>query len=124
MADKELNINEETYGVITATLTSDGSTAIASASVDSITCTLIETQTGTTINSRSAQDVFNANNCTLHATSGLFTWNVQPEDTTITGNPAIGQREHHLATFTVTWNTTKKMHFEIQLNVLNLRSVT
>lgn len=120
----ELEINEESYGVVTTTLVDEDSVAIASADIDAITVTLIAERSGDVINSRSAQDVFNANNCTMHATSGLFTWNVQTADTEIVDNTKIGEIEPHLATFTVTWDTTKKMHFEILLKVKNLRSVT
>ena len=119
----ELEVNENSYAPVMLTLTSDGTTAIASASIDSIEMTLIDVQSGDIVNSRQKQDVFGANNCTMHATSGLFTWTVLVLDTTIVGTTPIGQREHHLATLTVTWDTTKQLQFEIQLNVLNLRSV-
>jgi hypothetical protein len=123
---EEYDINEDSFAPYTTTLTSDGSTAIALASINSIVMTLIEMNGSgaTPVNSRSNQNVLNTNNCTMHATSGLFTWNIQVEDTDIvnTSTP-IGAKEPHLATFTVTWDTTKKMHFEVLLKVLNLRSV-
>ena len=119
----DFDIDEKTYGSVTATLTSDGSTAIPLSSVDSITMTLIEEQTGDVINSREAQDVLNTNNCTLDSTSGLFTWAVQTADTAIVGNTRVGDREHHIATFSIVWSTTNQMNFEIALHVLNLRKV-
>lgn len=121
----EIDCVEESTFPVTSTFTSDGSTAIASADIVSMTMTLIDEVTGDTINSRSAQDVFGANDCTYHATSGLFTWNVQTEDTTIqnTSTP-IGRRENHLATVTVVFDTDKIHTFEVLLMVKNLRGVT
>lgn len=119
----ELQINEDSFGEITATLQDESGTAIALTDIDSLEMTLIEVHSGDIINSRQKQNVLNTNNCTVHATSGLFTWNVQPDDTSIEGSTRIGQREEHLATFTLTWDTTKQLHFEILLQVLNLRSV-
>jgi hypothetical protein len=124
---EEYDINEDSFAPYTTTLTSDGSTAITLAAVDSIEMTLVNVRDTTLatsiINSRQKQNVLNTNNCTFHATSGLFTWNIQPDDVEIQGTVPIGQREGHLATFTVTWDTTKKMQFEVLLNVLNLRNV-
>ncbi|MDB4786215.1 hypothetical protein OAG36_00625 [bacterium] len=119
-----LNIDETTYGVYTSTLLDDASAAITLASIDSITMTLIEFSTEVVVNSREAQDILNANNCTMHATSGLFTWEIQPADTAIVVSGAsLSSREVHLATITVVWNTTKKMHREIKLRIKNLTSV-
>ena len=118
----ELAINERTSAPVTCTLKDEASVVIPLADIDSIEMTLIETNTGNTVNSRAKQNVLNTNNCTMHETSGLFTWNVQPEDTTVSV-VAIGQTERHLATFTVVWDTTKQMHFEIVLLIENLRSV-
>lgn len=124
MSRTELQINEKTAAPLTATLKGNSSTPITLAQIDSIEMTLIEVRSGDIINSRQKQDVLNANDCTMHATSGLFTWNVQVEDTTISNSGTqIGKQEQHLATITVTWDTTKQMHFEILLLVKNLRSV-
>lgn len=121
----EIDIDEENTTPITSTFTSDGTTAIASANVVSITMDLIDEVTGDTINSRSAQNVFNTNDCTYHATSGLFTWNVQSEDVAIQNDSTpIGRRENHLATITCVFNTDKKHTFEVLLMCKNLRGVT
>lgn len=123
MSRKVVEINENTSAPITATLKDSAGTVIALASIDTIEMTLVNVADGETINSRAKQNVLNANDCTMHATSGLFTWEVQVEDTTIQGTVSIGQRESHLATITVTWDTTKQMQQEIELSVLNLRNV-
>lgn len=127
MSRSVIEVNENTSLPITATLKDSAGTVIPSASIVSIEMTLVNvvntTLATSIINSRQKQDVFNANDCTYHATSGLFTWNVQVEDTTILGSTPTGQRESHLATITVVWDTDKQMQQEIELAVLNLRNV-
>ena len=127
MSRTELSINESTSHVLTATLKKLDATntlvPLPAAEIDSIEMTLINELGGAIINSRQKQDVLNTNDCEMHATSGLFTWDVQVEDTEIVGDTPVGSREKHLATITVTWDTTKQMHFEILLLVKNLRSV-
>jgi hypothetical protein len=123
---EEYEINEDSRAPYTTTLTSDGTTPITLAAVSTIEMTLVNvadtTLATSIINSRQKQDVKNANNCTLHATSGLFTWDIQPEDITIVGSTPIGAKEKHLATFTLV-GTAVKMHFEVLLIIENLRSV-
>jgi hypothetical protein len=123
----EFDINEDSHGKLTFLLEDEDGDPVLSADIDSIVMTLIEANGSgeTAINSRDNQDVFDAHDCTMHATSGLFTWNIQIEDTDITNQyTAIGQKEPHLATFTFTWDGGEKQaHKEILLNVLNLRSV-
>jgi hypothetical protein len=125
MAREEFDINEDSNGKLTFTLKDETETVVPSADIGSIVCTMVELGGAAAVNSRTNQNVFNANNCTFHATSGLFTWNVQILDTDIINTSiAIGQTEKHLATFTFTWSSgTKAFHQEILLNVLNLRSV-
>jgi len=116
-----LDIDESTSAVYTATLQDETGTVIPSAAIDSITMTLTEMSGGEVVNSRNAQDVLNANNCTMHATSGLFTWNVQPADVAITlSTIAVDAKERHKALITVVWNTTKKMHRVIKFRIHNL----
>ena len=121
----EIEVNESTSQVYSVTLKDETDTAVALASIDSIKMTIIETTSGSTVNSRNAQDVLNANNCTFHATSGLFTWNIQPEDTAIVNsNTPVLKKENHLVTITFEWaSNTKSFHREIALKCLNLRSV-
>jgi len=45
------------------------------------------------VNSRNAQNVLNANNCTL-STAGVFEWALQPTDTVLL---STGQTERHVA---------------------------
>jgi hypothetical protein len=117
-------VDELSYGVYTTTLKDEDGVVIALSAIDSITMTIIEFTGDTVINSRNGQDVLNTNNCTMHATSGLFTWEIQTGDTAIVlASPSLVSREVHLVTITVVWNTTKQMHREIKLRVRNLSSV-
>ena len=119
-----LNIDENTYGVYTSTLLDQLDVAIPLSAIDSITMTLKELSGSGIVNSRSAQDVLNTNDCTYHATSGLFTWEIQPADTAIVlSGASTSSRETHVATITVIWNTTKKMHREIKLRVKNFAGI-
>jgi hypothetical protein len=120
----EVECNEASSLEITATIQDEDDAAVALAAINSIEMTLVETAGGTIVNSRQKQNVLNANNCTMAATSGLFTWSVQAADTAIVNSAtAIGDREVHLATFTVVWDTTKQVQFQVRLKVLNLHSV-
>ena len=118
-----IEVVERTTTKYTAALLDPDGAAIALASVDTIKLTLIDVTLGTTINSRAGQNVKNANNVTLHSTSGLLTWEIQAADTAIVGTLEAGEIEEHLATFSVVFNTSKEMHREVLLKCQNLRSV-
>lgn len=118
-----IEVVERTTTKYTATLTDPDGAAIALASVGTIKITLIDVATAATINSRAGQDAKNANNVTLHATSGLLTWEIQAADTAMVGSPDAGEIEEHLATISVVWNTSKEMHREVLLKCQSLRSV-
>lgn len=119
----EIEVNESSSLVYTATLKDEDDDPILAADISALTLTLIETDSGDVVNSRDGQNVLNTNNCTIHATSGLFTWNIQVEDTEILG-AGVDEFETHLATITVGWGTGRQMHREILIKVKNLRSVT
>jgi hypothetical protein len=99
-----------TSGQYTGTLqTADGTAVVydaggsATPRVASLTLTLKDSATGTTINSRSSQNVLNVNNVTVDA-AGALKWLIQPGDTTLhTGTRAV---EEHLAQFTFTYIDT------------------
>ena len=64
----------------TATLVDEDGTAIALASLSTLVLTLIDTKDRAVINGRDRKDALNANNVTVHATSGLVTWAIQAAD--------------------------------------------
>lgn len=117
-------MDESSTGTYTSTLQDEDGNAIVLTDVDSMTMTLIEESGGSTINSRSAQDILNTNDVTFHATSGLLTWDIQVEDTALQlSTTAVESKERHLAVITIVWSTTKRMHREILLRCLNLNNV-
>ena len=117
-------VNEGGYFKYTSTLLDEDSTALALASVDTLTMTLYEVQGDTVINSRSAQDVLNTNSVTLHATSGLLTWTALAADNPIVNSPGAGEYEQHIAVFTLTYSTTKTLNHEVAIYVKQLNEIT
>ena len=73
-------------------------------SVDTITLTLYDKTTRAVINSRSAQNINNANNSTF--SSGVLTIELDAADNVIsdTGRVSEGETEEHIAKVTYTWN--------------------
>jgi len=120
--------NELTSRRIRFTIKDADGAAVPFAALLNAELTLIDLDTGSgwnggsprpgVINSRDQQDVLNANNVTIHSTSGLVTWLVQADD-----NPIITQRrqvERHLAMFLFAW-ADGEFRFECELDVNNLR---
>lgn len=89
-------IPEQSSAWYSSTLKDRTGAVIPSASLSSLTATLYApayTAGSNIVNSRNAQNVLNANNCTLHATSGAFEWAMQTADTTMLTMEA---REEHV----------------------------
>lgn len=109
---------ERTSGVITFTVEDESGSPVALAAVTTFTLTLYDRDTRQIINSRQNQNVLNANNVTMHATSGLVTWTVQPADMACVSERA---QEIHVALFVITWNSgAKQTSAELILPVANL----
>lgn len=116
------NIKEKTSQVYTATIKDDADIALILSRIDTMKLTLFSTHDLAVINSRSAQDVKNANNVTIHATSGLLTWNMQPADNAILDNNL--SFEQHRALFEWVYDTTKEGKHTVDIEVRNLNFVT
>jgi len=121
---REYDIHEKETGLFTAIITgNDGVTPIPLASLLTLTLTLyaiIADGTASFINARNHQNVLNANNVTVHATSGLLTWSIQALDTTLV--EAALPFERHIALFEWTTATASGKHESI-LVVKNLFQV-
>jgi len=117
-------INEQATGTYHATLVgNDGVTPIPLADMLTFVLTLYVIQadgTDAIVNARNAQNVLNANNVTLHATSGLVTWAIQPEDTTLVEDVPF---ELHRALLEWTATGDVEGHQEVHLRVRNLHLV-
>lgn len=111
---KELTSSEYTF-----TLKDEDGVAIPSASLAALILTLKDVATSTVINLRTAQNVLNADNVTVHATSGLVTWKVQPLDMVISNTYQL--QERHRATFTATTTASPavKLNHEVTIYVEN-----
>lgn len=109
-------IPEQSNAKYTAYLTDETDTVIPASDLGTMTLTLRDKATGTVINSRSAQNVLNANNVTVHASSGLVTWSIQSADVTpVNRNQPYAE---HQAEFVVTWATgTKSMKHAVLLKI-------
>lgn len=124
----ERTMNEKTTGTYTAYLEDADGVVLPLSAILTVTLTLYDKPTGTIINSRNAQSVLNANNCTVHATSGLLTWAVQVLDTTLVSTTlAPGELEEHVYLFSWTYTAsaeTKTGRHESSFMVRNLLKVT
>ena len=93
---------------------------VASAAMTTMTLTLYDARTNAILNSRNAQNVLNANNVTMHATSGVVTWSIQIADQPIQNSKL--DVEQHIGLFLFTWSSgTKAWAHQVILNVANIR---
>lgn len=130
----EFEVLEEVCFDFTAQL-KDGGSDIAKADLSAITLTLFLTRDGTTspagtiVNGRDDQDIDDDNDVTISAT-GLLTWKVQPEDTTIINDEIeiceqvqINCREVHRAIFAWTLTNGREGKKVVDFIVRNLETV-
>ena len=104
-------VEEGTTPVFTVTLQDQASAPIPLVALTTLTLTSYDVRTGTIINSRNAQNVLNANNGTYHATSGVFTWALQPADTArVTAATRI---EEHAALLQWSWDSGAKVGADV-----------
>lgn len=124
LSTAQRRVKEETTAIYSAVLKDEDDLVIAGSQIDAITLTYYNKEDGTIINSRSRQDVLNANNVTIDS-SGNLEWILQPADTTIisTEMPA-GAYETHVGLFEWTWGTTKQGRHEVEIDVLQMHEVT
>lgn len=115
-------VDERTTRVLTATLQSRTGTVITLAEVSTLTLTYYNVADGSTLNSRDGQNVLNTNNVTLHATSGLLTWTMQPADTAIVDDNLLIERHRALFEWTLTNGEAGKS--VIDVTVRNVGRVT
>ncbi len=121
-----MKTKEKTGAVYTAYLKDADGTVIPLGNIGTITLTLYDVSSGDIINTREDQDVLNANNVTIHATSGLLTWEMQADDNPIvSASLRVGAKEHHKALFEFAGNfTASPGKHEVDIKVLNLGKVT
>lgn len=116
---------EKTTLRMTATLVDETGAAIPLAGLTTLTLTLYNRDSATKdiINSVSAVNVLNTGRGTVHATSGLFTLTLDPNDNTIID--ATQDLEWHRALLEGTYNGgAKAFKQEIDFPVRNLNKVS
>lgn len=129
LTDQQRRVLEKTTPNYTATLVDDSTPTplpIPLLQISTIVLTFYDRRTNTIINSRTAQDVKNANNCTVHATTGLLTWSMQVADTTLvtTADFAEDETEEHCALFEWVLTNGKRGKFLTRFYIVQLVKVT
>jgi len=101
------------------TLVNEQDIPVAASLLTTLTMTLWEATTRTILNARSDQNVLNANNCTFHPTSGVFTWVMQPADTAHLATTPLF--EEHVMVLRWTWeNGTRVGYHQVRFRIRTL----
>jgi hypothetical protein len=127
MAIDRVRVNEQSSRTVQFTLKDNTNTVVPLASLSTVTLTLFDWGTyapGASpvvgiLNSRDAQNVKNTNNVTVHATSGLVTWSMQPDDNIIV--TLRRQIERHRAEFRFVLTSGAELDYQMEVEVVNLR---
>lgn len=120
----QATVNEDTSAIYSCVLKSEVGTPIGVSEISTISLTYYNADDGTIVNSRSVQDIKNANNVTIDA-NGILTWYIQPADTiVVAGTTAPRQTEKHTALFEWTWDTTYQGRHELDLYIYQMDEVT
>lgn len=124
--DRIRDVNERSSKVVTFTLKDQAGAPVPAASLTAAELTLYDVETYENaspavgiLNDRQGQNVLNLNNVTIHSTSGLVTWTMQPEDNVIVTERR--QVERHRAMFHFAWSGGS-FDYECEIEVVNLRS--
>lgn len=105
--------------ILTATMYDTGAGTLAKADISTLAFTLVDARSGVTINSRSNQNVLDANDGTV-STAGVLTLKLGPADNIIC-NPSLEDYEPHYCTLAWTWvdsdgdTLTGKQQWEIRV---------
>lgn len=122
-----VRVNERSAKTVTFTLTDSAGTVVTLATINTAQLTLYDLETYNPgdspltgiLNNRDLQDVKNANNVTIHVTSGLVTWVSQPDDNVI--ETPRRQVERHRAEFRFTLTDGTQLSYQVELEVVNMR---
>lgn len=125
LSAEEREILEGTSPQYTATLKDEATNLpVPLADITSLTLTLYDLESLNIINLRDEQNILNANNVTVHATSGLLTWQTQPEDNVIVDTTLdTHAKEVHIALFEWELTNGRVGRKEVQLDIVQLDKV-
>lgn len=118
-------VNEGSTPIYAATLVDEATDdPVVLADISSIELTYYDRRTGNIINSRDGQNINNTNDVTIHPTSGLLTWTLQPGDTVIVDTElGCGAVEAHIALFEWELTNGRRGKKEVRLDIVNLQKV-
>jgi len=124
LSETDRVIREGATVVYQATLQDEDGDAIALGDITTLTLTYYNQADASIINSRSEQDVLNANNVAV-SDAGVLTWSLQPDDTVIVNTTLTrGQKETHLALFELTWDSGDKVcRYEVTFEIEQINEV-
>jgi hypothetical protein len=128
--DRLTGITERSSRTVTFTVADNAGTAVPLASIATAGLTLYDCDTYVpgasptvgVLNGRDAQDVKNLNNVTIHSTSGLVTWAMQPDDNVIV--TLRRQVERHRAEFRFVTTGGAEIDYQFEIEVTNLRKAS
>lgn len=112
---------ERTSARYSGTLKDELGNVVPGANLTALLLTLYDLETGTVLNSRSAQNVLNANGVTVDG-SGVVVWLMDPADNAIVTTGRSSER--HRAVFDIQWGTGKRSVHRIDIQVDNETVVT
>lgn len=125
-------VTEKASAVYTGKLVDQTGAAVSGSVLNTLTLTLYDKLTGTSINGRNAQNVLNQNDVTVDD-SGVITWTLQPADnaivnTTLPSSYSTDSDGHylekHVALFQATWGSSGACNHEIVIYVVALDKVS
>ncbi|MDB4263164.1 hypothetical protein N9842_03055 [Porticoccaceae bacterium] len=124
LSKEDRRCDEASSAQYVATITDEAGSAIALTDLTAITLTLYDEYSGTIINSRTDQDVKNANNVVI-TSGGVLTWSIQPADNAIINTTLrTNSYEFHVALFEYTWDSGSSAgKHELELVVRQLDKV-
>lgn len=103
LSSSDRSFNERESGEYECTVKDPDGVAIPLSKVTALTLTLVDVDSGETINSRENQDVLNTNDVS-YTEAGLLTWTIKPADNAIVGTVCHGRVQEHRATFEIFWD--------------------
>ena len=118
----KFNVNQLSSFRVTSTLLDETGAVVPAASLTTFTLTLYDRATNAIINSRSAQNILNANGVTVDS-SGNMVWTGTPSDAPILNSTRTS--EQHVALFHYTWSSGAKGAYDaVILEVLRFPNTT
>jgi hypothetical protein len=92
--------------------------------VTGIKADLYDVETGSAINSRTGQSVFNVNGGVYNSGTGVLTLTLDPADNVIVNSPAQSEWEKHRLLLQLSYGTGRNCPVEVDINVHDITKIT